>query len=172
MNRRTLLRRIVATFSAITVVGVSFPFLKSWLPDFDQTFSLDIDLEDLDVGEAKTVRWLGRNVYIVRREPGALVTAAQLQDPESARSSQPEFAKNELRARKPDHLVVFANCTHLGCEVEKLGDSGFEGFSCPCHQSEFDRSGRVKNGSAAKLNLEVPDYEYIGRQVIRLRQVS
>lgn len=35
-------------------------------------------------------------------------------------------------------------CTHLGCTLEENG----EGFSCPCHGSEFDAKGRVIKGPA------------------------
>jgi len=171
MDRRTLLTRIVAGFSAVAMAGFSVPFLRSLLPSFDQDISLDVDVSDLDEGEVRTVRWLGRNVLVIRRsrqkEPEPLV----LQDPDSENSAQPEFAANTLRARRPDHLVVYSNCTHLGCEVEVLSENGFEGFSCPCHRSRFDTSGRVEKGSAAKRNLEVPDYDYIARSVIRLRKV-
>jgi len=49
-------------------------------------------------------------------------------------------------------------CTHLGCTVESTP----QGFSCPCHGSRFDPSGKVIRGPAGKplaaLRLETsPD---------------
>jgi cytochrome b6-f complex iron-sulfur subunit len=35
-------------------------------------------------------------------------------------------------------------CTHLGCTVEQAGD----GFSCPCHGSEYSSDGSVLRGPA------------------------
>ena len=35
-------------------------------------------------------------------------------------------------------------CTHLGCVVLRDGD----GFTCPCHGSKFDNSGKVLTGPA------------------------
>lgn len=35
-------------------------------------------------------------------------------------------------------------CTHLGCTLEESG----EGFSCPCHGSEFSKEGTVLKGPA------------------------
>lgn len=172
MDRRTLLTRIVVAFSAVAAAGVSIPFIRSLVPAFDNEISLDVDLGDLEEGDTKVVRWLGRHVYIVRRSaPVASPPRFDLQDPASDRSVQPDFARNASRSLRPEHLLVYANCTHLGCEVEIMSDGGdFSGFRCPCHSSEFDVAGRVARGSAAKLNLEVPDYEYVGQQVIRLRQ--
>jgi nitrite reductase/ring-hydroxylating ferredoxin subunit len=37
-------------------------------------------------------------------------------------------------------------CTHLGCTVEQSPD----GFSCPCHGSQYDRAGNVARGPALK----------------------
>ena len=44
-------------------------------------------------------------------------------------------------------------CTHLGCTLEESG----EGFSCPCHGSQFDPVGKVLKGPAGEDldNLEV-----------------
>jgi cytochrome b6-f complex iron-sulfur subunit len=37
-------------------------------------------------------------------------------------------------------------CTHLGCIVQPTGD----GFSCPCHGSQFARDGSVTRGPAPR----------------------
>ncbi len=37
-------------------------------------------------------------------------------------------------------------CTHLGCIVARTA----EGFSCPCHGSDFDAKGRMLGGPAPK----------------------
>jgi len=174
MNRRTLLRRLVAVFSAIGLAGFSFPFIRSWTPGFDNEIILDVNVDDLTEGESRVVRWLGRNVYIVRRNKQKTLALGpgdqDREDPDSAMSKQPEFAKNPYRSRKPEHLVVYTNCTHLGCEVELISNNSFGGFNCPCHRSQYDSAGRVEKGAAAKLNLEVPGYDYIAWNVIRLKQ--
>ena len=41
-----------------------------------------------------------------------------------------------------------AECTHLGCLVEP--DALGNGFSCPCHGSQYAASGTVKRGPAPK----------------------
>ena len=37
-------------------------------------------------------------------------------------------------------------CTHLGCIVARTA----EGFSCPCHGSDFDPLGKIMGGPAPK----------------------
>jgi ubiquinol-cytochrome c reductase iron-sulfur subunit len=177
MNRRELLTRTVAVFSAAGAIGLSIPFIRSLMPSFSNEVILDVDVENLREGEIRQVRWLGRAVYIVDRgqleEQDLASLDESLEDPRSEVSSQPSFAANRQRSRENRHLVVFANCTHLGCEVEAKRTAGeFSGFRCPCHQSDFDVAGRVEKGSAAKLNLEVPEYQYAGEHVIRLRKVE
>ena len=48
-------------------------------------------------------------------------------------------------------------CTHLGCTLEESGN----GFSCPCHGSEFDPVGKVVRGPAQDdlptLELEITE---------------
>ena len=195
MDRRGLLGRIVAGFGAVAAAAFSYPFLRSLVPDTSADMTLEVDVAGLKPGDMKQVRWLGRPVYVVRRsgdtgsnqsnqsnqstQSTASVASAgstkrsdpSLKDPDSVRSNQPDFAANSYRARRPDLLLVYANCTHLGCEVELERDRTrrFTGFTCPCHSSRFDTAGRVETGSAADFNLEVPDYDYIGSTTVRLR---
>ena len=175
MDRRKALTSIVAVFSGIAAIGFSIPFFKFLFPGFRNEVVLDIDIADMEPGEFKRIRWLGRHVYLIRRNQGTVRTLSELgdsrEDPESERSRQPSYASNTQRSIKPEHLLVYANCTHLGCEVEVKTGENFEGFRCPCHRSEFDSAGRVEKGAAAKLNLEVPEYGYVAKDVIRLKQV-
>ena len=67
----------------------------------------------------------------------------------------------ELRTVKAGHeewLIVLASCTHLGC-VPNRNDLG--GWTCPCHGSMYDASGRVIRGPAPR-NLDVPAYTFEG----------
>ena len=173
IDKRTLLTRIVAGFSLIGLAGFSVPFIRSWVRAFRNETILDVDVGGMVVGDIKVVRWLGRNVMVVRRDKTQverLIVSDALNDPDSLLSHQPDYAANTFRSRKPEHLLVYANCTHLGCEVDFTAGARLAGFRCPCHRSEYDIAGRVEKGAAAKLNLEVPEYEYVGRTMIRLRK--
>lgn len=41
--------------------------------------------------------------------------------------------------------ALTAVCTHRGCTVNSAGE---EGFDCPCHDSAYDKQGRVTQGPA------------------------
>ncbi|MDP4597361.1 MAG: ubiquinol-cytochrome c reductase iron-sulfur subunit [Pseudomonadales bacterium] len=170
-KRRWLLTRVVQGF-AITGLGfLTYPFIKSWIPTFSEDKSLDVSLEDLAAGESRLVRFRGRNLYIQRRSR-EMVRAIEestlaLKDPASADSTQPAFAQNAFRSLRPEVLVIYSNCTHLGCEVAAVNDAGI-GFKCPCHQSNYDLAGRVLADAAAPTNLEVPDYSFVAGNIVRL----
>ena len=176
MNRRTILTRIVQTFGLTGFAFLSYPFIRAFVPSFKEDLSLEIDLSGLGVNQSKTVSWLGRSLYIVRRSDAdskeVFLDRGGLKDPASIDSIQPEFAKNPWRSKHPDIFVVYKNCTHLGCEVATQVEGNSSGFKCPCHNSQFDASGRVGKDSIASFNLEVPDYEYLSKDVIRLLKAT
>jgi ubiquinol-cytochrome c reductase iron-sulfur subunit len=70
---------------------------------------------------------------------------------------------------KLDHdqwLVVIGICTHLGCiPLPHRGDYG--GWFCPCHDSQYDTSGRVRVGPAP-ANLALPPYQFLTDSKIRI----
>ncbi len=70
------------------------------------------------------------------------------------------------RVKKSEWLVLVGVCTHLGC-VPISGKGDYGGWFCPCHGSHYDSSGRIRKGPAP-TNLEVPTYEFIGDNKIKL----
>jgi ubiquinol-cytochrome c reductase iron-sulfur subunit len=135
---------------------------------------VEVDLSKLAVGQMVTPIWRRQPIYIVRRDK-AMVDGlpkhdGNLKDAKSAESDQPAYAKNEMRSRREDVLVLIGICTHLGCLPKPFFDAGDAvlgadwpgGFRCPCHGSRFDLAGRVFNGSPAPTNLAVPPYGFKG----------
>ena len=80
-------------------------------------------------------------------------------------------ATDQSRVKKPEWLVVIGVCTHLGCVPlgQKIGDNkgDYGGWFCPCHGSHYDTSGRIRKGPAP-LNLEVPPYDFIAEDIIKI----
>ncbi len=58
------------------------------------------------------------------------------------------IAGHNVRIIGTEHGIAAISlvCTHLGCIV----DESPEGFSCPCHGSEFDADGKVTGGPAPR----------------------
>jgi ubiquinol-cytochrome c reductase iron-sulfur subunit len=141
---------------------------------------VEADVSKLEPGQMMTVEWRGKPVWIVRRTEQNLEELPklddQLLDPKSEADQQPEYAKNELRAResRPAYAVLVGICTHLGCSPTyrpeiapaDLGPEWKGGFFCPCHGSRYDLSGRVYQGMPAPKNLVVPPYQFLSENVI------
>lgn len=178
-TRRRFLLAATGLLGGVGVACALTPFVSSWLPSAKVKASgapVEVDLSRLEPGQQATVEWRGKPVWIIRRTPAMLnaleTHRSQLRDPDSLVEQQPAYAKNQFRSLNPEYLVLVGICTHLGCTpkftpLEKaLGPEWPGGFYCPCHGSTFDLSGRVFKGVPAPINLEVPPYRFISKQVI------
>jgi ubiquinol-cytochrome c reductase iron-sulfur subunit len=181
LSRRHFLT--VAT-SATGVVGLAItatPFIASFRPSTRAQAlgaPVEVDISKLEDGAMLRVKWRGRPVWVLKRNPAMLDNlggeSLVLKDPDSNESEQPGYAKNPTRSLKPNILVVIGNCTHLGCApIERftkgdaeLGTDWPGGFYCPCHGSRFDLAGRVTAGSPAASNLAIPPHRFVGDSVI------
>lgn len=184
-GRRLFLVGATSVVGAVGAVGVATPFVQSWWPSAKAKSAgapVVADISKLEPGQKLTVEWRGRPVWIIKRTPEAMASLTEveghLRDAASAESHQPEYAKNQGRARAehPEIAVIIGLCTHLGCsplyrpEVAPadLGNDWKGGFFCPCHGSKFDMSGRVFQSVPAPLNLEVPPYFYMSENLIKI----
>jgi ubiquinol-cytochrome c reductase iron-sulfur subunit len=175
-RRKLLLATCIAGGAATG--AATWPFLASMEPS-ERSKALgapvEADVSALAPGEQMIVEWQGKPVWIVRRTPEMLASLkkdeAELADPNSRRSDQPEYAQNEWRAREDhkDLLVVVGICTHLGCSPTSkftpgdpsMGAGWLGGFLCPCHGSKFDLAGRVFANFPAPDNLPIPRYKFL-----------
>jgi len=169
-------RNLVVATSAVGAaagVGVAIPFAASMLPSEKAKAAgapVEIDITRLAPGEMQVIEWRGKPVWVIRRTPEMIESlkkvAPQLVDPDSKSSTQPDYAKNEVRSEKPEWMVMEGVCTHLGCSPQmkpadakaEMGADWAGGFYCPCHGSKFDLAGRVFRGAPAPTNLVVPPY--------------
>jgi ubiquinol-cytochrome c reductase iron-sulfur subunit len=179
LSRRKFLTRATIATGAVGAAFAAVPFIESWLPS-ERVRALgaptELDVSKIEAGQMTIVTWRKQPIYVVHRTPDMLERLkghdGQLKDPASAKSEQPEYAKNIMRSRKPDYLVLIGTCTHLGClpkqrfAAGELGASWPGGFFCPCHGSRFDLAGRVFEGSPASVNLKVPPYEFTNEHTL------
>jgi ubiquinol-cytochrome c reductase iron-sulfur subunit len=180
-GRRKFLINATTVVGAGAIAGAAVPFLGSWNPSAKAEAAgapAKADISKLTPGEMIIVEWRGMPIYVVRHSEESLAlinkNLSRLSDPDSLNDQQPEYAKNNLRARKKGISVLSAVCTHLGCAPKfypQLGTTEFDsnwqgGFFCPCHGSKFDLAGRVYAGVPAPDNLPVPPHYYESETIL------
>ena len=179
LSRRKFLTRATIATGTVGAVFAAIPFIESWNPSERaraQGAPTTLDLTKIEPGQMTTTIWRRSPIYVVRRTPDMVARIAGhddlLKDPHSESSKQPPYAKNTLRSRTAEFLVLIGTCTHLGClpkqrfSAGELYPSWPGGFFCPCHGSRFDLAGRVFSGSPASANLVVPPYRYPNEQTL------
>ena len=162
-NRRDFIITATTAAGAVGVGAAVWPLVDQMNPDASvkALASTEVDVSLVKPGQSITVLWRGKPVFIKRRteeeiEKARQVNLEELPDPE----------KDEDRAKNPEWLVMLGMCTHLGCVP--LGDKGeYGGWFCPCHGSHYDTSGRIRKGPAP-TNLEIPKYEFINDNTIKI----
>jgi ubiquinol-cytochrome c reductase iron-sulfur subunit len=173
LSRRKFLTRATIATGTVGAAFAAIPFIESWTPS-ERARALgaptELDISKLEAGQMATTVWRRSPIYVVRRTSDMVARIAghdaDLKDPNSDHSDQPAYAKNPVRSRSAEFLVLVGTCTHLGClpkqrfEKGELYPSWPGGFFCPCHGSRFDLAGRVFDGSPASANLVVPPYSY------------
>jgi ubiquinol-cytochrome c reductase iron-sulfur subunit len=168
ITRRNFITKITGVFAGIGIISASWAAFKSMFPDAvaKAMEKKRIDISGIEEGSGKTFEWNGKPVFVRRRTQDEInqaqnVDVKSLMDPE----------KDENRVIKPEWLVVFGTCTHMGCipmgqnDADERGDFG--GWFCQCHGAMYDTSGRVRKGPAQK-NLKIPKYRFVDDSTIEL----
>ncbi|MAQ06122.1 MAG: ubiquinol-cytochrome c reductase iron-sulfur subunit [SAR116 cluster bacterium] len=167
-NRRDFLVISTYAFGAVGAGSFVWPLIDQMNPAADTLAlaSTEVDLEPLEEGQAITVKWRGKPVFIRHRTKEEIMSAKKenldnLKDPQ----------KDEDRVLNEKYIVLVGVCTHLGCVPlgQKTGDvkGEYGGWFCPCHGSHYDHSGRIRKGPAP-VNLEVPNYKFLSDKLIRI----
>lgn len=160
LARRDFLKAATSAVAIGGAVSAAAPFVASLNPAADvlAVATLTVDIGTIAVGQAVTVSWRGKPIFI-RRRSEAEIARARAEDDTPLRDP----ATDASRVQNPEWLVVIGICTHLGCIPlgQKAGDprGEFGGWFCPCHGSHYDLAGRIRKGPAP-LNLAVPPYAF------------
>ena len=162
-ERREFLFTASYALGAVGVGAAMWPLIDQMNPDASvkALATTEVDISTVGLGKTITVLWRGKPVFIRRRTQEEIskaqnVNLKELKDPQ----------KDEDRVKKPEWLIMTGVCTHLGCIP--LGDKGdFGGWFCPCHGSHYDTSGRIRKGPAP-TNLEIPKYEFVDNNTIKI----
>lgn len=165
---------LMLTTGAAGVVGLGalvVPLISQLAPDAQTVAAgapIDVDLAPIAEGQAIKLFWRGKLIFVRHRtkkeiDEARAVNVASLPDPQSD--------ADRVKAGHEQFLIVYGNCTHLGCiplgnaPGENKGE--FDGWFCPCHGSHYDSSGRIRKGPAP-LNLPIPPYAFEGDTKIKI----
>jgi ubiquinol-cytochrome c reductase iron-sulfur subunit len=174
-NRRDFIVIAAQAFAGVGAAVALWPFVAQMNPDASTQAlaSIEVDLAPVKEGQAITVLWRGKPVFVRNRtaeevKEALAVKIADLRDSSARNDALPEKAPaTDLNRTKKGHenwMIVVGICTHLGCVpkgqsiTDARGDYG--GWFCPCHGSHYDTAGRVRKGPAPH-NLEIPSYEFM-----------
>jgi ubiquinol-cytochrome c reductase iron-sulfur subunit len=167
-TRRDFLYLSATAFGATGAALTGWAFIHSMNPSADvlALASTEVSLSAIQPGQAITVTWRGRPVFVRNRTPEEIAKAKA-----DDAATLPDPQKDSARVQKENWLVLLGVCTHLGCVPlgQKVSDAkgDFGGWFCPCHGSHYDTSGRIRRGPAPK-NLEVPQYTFMNDTTIRI----
>jgi ubiquinol-cytochrome c reductase iron-sulfur subunit len=189
LNRRLLLTRLLKLLTLCGLGFVAYPFFAALLPDAGVTdqrraqWEYDIDLSGIQPGELMIIdHWPGGSVAVYRRTQheldGLSRNVAQLHDPDSVHSRQPDALRSTTRAKRDDYFVFVPLDTDRGCQIRYIPSNKqpkpdidwYGGFSEPCTGSLYDTAGRVYRAyrTERQQNLSVPRYRSIGPQRLQL----
>jgi ubiquinol-cytochrome c reductase iron-sulfur subunit len=182
VNRRDFIHIAATAFVAIGGAAALWPLIDQMNPDATSLSlaSVEIDLSPIQDGQAITVMWRGKPVFVRNRTPEEVeaaksVSLDELKDPVARlMGNAEEKPATDQVLTKDGHeqwLIAVGICTHLGCipKGQKTGDERGEygGWFCPCHGSHYDTAGRIRKGPAP-ANLAIPPYEFASDTMIRI----
>ena len=151
---------------AVGAGALAWPFVASMAPDAETIAAgapLEVDLSPIQEGQIVNVFWRGKLIFVRNRTEKEVKEASEVK---MADLIDPQADSARVKQGHAKWLVVYGNCTHLGCVP--IGHQGqYEGWSCPCHGSLYDTSGRVRRGPAP-TNLPVPPYAFETDAKIRI----
>src|SRR5262245_6261957 len=181
-NRRDFIVIAAQAFAGVGAAIALWPFIHQMNPDASTQAlaSIEVDLTPVKLGQAITVKWRGKPVFIRNRteeevKAARAVKVAELKDPGARKDALPDRARatdeNRTKTGKENWLILVGICTHLGCipKGQSMGDAkgDYGGWFCPCHGSHYDTAGRIRFGPAPR-NLEVPPYEFLSDTKIKI----
>jgi len=165
-TRRDFLFIATGAAAAVGTAAVVWPFISQMNPDASTIAAgapIEVDLAPVAEGQDIKVFWRGKPIYISHRTKKQIdevrkVAVTSLPDPETDQA--------RTKDGHEQWLVVIGICTHLGC-IPIAHEGNYDGFFCPCHGSQYDASGRVRQGPAP-ANLPVPPYQFVSDSKIQI----
>ncbi|WP_322515777.1 ubiquinol-cytochrome c reductase iron-sulfur subunit [Rhodopseudomonas palustris] len=165
-TRRDFLYIATGAVAAVGAAAAVWPFIAQMNPDASTIAAgapIEVDLTPIAEGQDIKVFWRGQPIFVMNR------TQKQVDEARAVKLSalpDPQTDEERTKAGHEKWLVVVGICTHLGC-IPIAHEGLFDGFFCPCHGSQYDSSGRIRQGPAP-LNLPIPPYQFVSDTKIQI----
>jgi len=169
-TRRDFLFIATATVGAVGAAAALTPLIGQMNPDASTIAAgapVEVDLAPIQAGQIIKVFWRSKPIFIFNRTAQD-IKLAQETEWQSLRDPAPDSAR--VKAGHEQWLVVVGICTHLGC-IPLPHQGNYDGWFCPCHGSQYDSAGRIRQGPAP-LNLPLPPYQFVSATKIRIGESS
>jgi len=169
-SRRDFLYIATAAVGAVCVAATLAPLIGQMSPDASTIAAgapVDVDLSPLAEGQIVQAFWRSKPIFIFHRTKRD-IARAQAVDWRTLRDPAPDSAR--VKDGHEQWLVVVGICTHLGC-IPLPHQGNFDGWFCPCHGSQYDSAGRIRQGPAP-LNLPLPPYQFVSDTKIRIGETA
>jgi ubiquinol-cytochrome c reductase iron-sulfur subunit len=163
-TRRDFLFVATGAVAAVGAAATLVPLIAQMNPDASTIAAgvpIEVDLAPIAEGQIIKVFWRGNPYFISHRTKKEIEEAANVK-----LSTLPDPEPDSARVQKPQWLVVSGTCTHLGC-IPLAHQGNYGGFFCPCHGSQYDTSGRIRQGPAP-ANLPIPPYAFLSDTKIKI----
>ena len=165
-TRRDFLYIATGTVAAVGAAAVAWPLITQMNPDASTIAAgvpIEVDLGPIAEGQVIKVFWRSKPIFISHRSKKEIQEAQQV---DVASLKDPEADSKRVKEGHDQWLVVIGICTHLGC-IPLAHQGNYDGWFCPCHGSQYDSSGRIRQGPAP-ANLPVPPYAFVSDSKIRI----
>jgi len=136
-TRRDFLYIATGAMGVAGAAGAAWPLVSQMSPDASTRAlaSIEVDVSEIEPGQAVTVKWRGKPVFIRNRTDKEIAEAngvdqAELKDPiarnDNIGDADPATDVNRSAGEgKENWIVMIGSCTHLGCvPVGLAGDFG------------------------------------------------
>jgi ubiquinol-cytochrome c reductase iron-sulfur subunit len=169
-TRRDFLYIATGAVGAVGAAATLVPLIAQMNPDASTVAAgapVEVDLAPIQEGEIVKVFWRSKPIFIFHRTKKDIDLAREV-DWHTLPDPAPDTAR--IKNGHDEWLVVVGICTHLGCiPLPRQGD--YDGWFCPCHGSQYDSAGRIRQGPAP-TNLALPPYEFLSDSKIRIGEAG
>jgi ubiquinol-cytochrome c reductase iron-sulfur subunit len=165
-TRRDFLYIATATVGAVGAGATLIPLISQMNPDASTLAAgvpIEVDLTPIAEGQIIKVFWRSQPIFISHRSKKEIDAARSVN---VASLPDPQADQDRVKQGHDQWLVVIGICTHLGC-IPLAHQGEYDGWFCPCHGSQYDTSGRIRQGPAP-ANLAVPPYTFVSDSKIQI----